>query len=188
MPEMSTLELMTLGLVWRRQPCTAYAIRTMLARSRASYWSGSAGTIYPLMRRLEQRGLLRSTAARTGKRPQRDYRITAGGTAAVRRWLRPPLPEADASIIYDPLRTRMLFQGVLPREVFEEFVADALEELRKQMPLMEYDCRHNPLDEDPFMHFATRNAYHIMRARIKWLKEVQSSLESGLPARSESQA
>ena len=82
----------------------------------------------------------------------------------------------------------MLFQSVLPREVFEEFVADALAELRKQMPLMEYDCRNNPPDEDPFMHFATRNAYHIMQARIKWLKEVQSSLESGLPARSESRA
>ncbi len=181
MPDLSALGLMTLGLVRRHQPCTAYAIRTVLARSRASFWSGSAGAIYPLMRRLERRGQLQSTAARTGKRPRRDYRITTAGNAALRRWLRPPLPDADASIVYDPLRTRMLFLGALPREVFADIVDDALRELRKQMPLMESDCAENPLKDDPFMHFATRNAYHIMRARITWLEEVRRTLKARLP-------
>ena len=181
MPDLSALELMTLGLVWLRQPCTAYAIRTVLARSRASFWSGSAGAIYPLMRRLERRALLKSKAARTGKRRRRDYRITAAGNAALRRWLRPPLPEADAAIVYDPLRTRMLFLEAVPHQVFADFVENALGELRKQMPLMEYDCVQHPLEDDPFMHFATRNAYHVMRARIKWLEEVRRTLKAGLP-------
>ena len=180
MPDLSALELMTLGLVWRDQPCTAYALRTTLARSRASFWSGSAGAIYPLVRRLEGRGLLKSKSEATGKRRQRDYRVTARGTAALRHWLRPPLPDADASVIYDPLRTRMLFLAALPTEVVEEFVENALKELRKQMPLMICDCEHHSLEKNPFMHFATRNAFHIMQARIKWLDEVRRTLKAGL--------
>ena len=72
----------------------------------------------------------------------------------------------------------MLFLAVLPSEVAEEFVEDALTELRKQMPLMEYDCEHHSLEDDPYMHFATRNAYHIMQARIKWLQEVGRALKA----------
>ena len=39
----------------------------------------SAGTLYPLLHRLEKRGLLRSIVRRAGRRVRRDYRITSAG-------------------------------------------------------------------------------------------------------------
>lgn len=39
----------------------------------------SAGTLYPLLHRLEQRGLLRSVQERAGQRMRRVYQITVAG-------------------------------------------------------------------------------------------------------------
>ncbi|MCC6359163.1 MAG: helix-turn-helix transcriptional regulator [Phycisphaerales bacterium] len=44
----------------------------------------SAGTLYPLLHRLEKRGLLRSESARAGRRVRRVYRITPDGRRALR--------------------------------------------------------------------------------------------------------
>jgi len=43
----------------------------------------SAGTLYPLLHRMEQRGLLRSTAQRAGRSTRRVYRITSAGRMAL---------------------------------------------------------------------------------------------------------
>jgi DNA-binding PadR family transcriptional regulator len=44
----------------------------------------SAGTLYPLLHRLEKRGLLRSNGQRSGPRIRRVYRITPAGRSALR--------------------------------------------------------------------------------------------------------
>lgn len=43
----------------------------------------SAGTLYPLLHGLEERGFLRSTVEREGKRRRRVYRATVQGTRAL---------------------------------------------------------------------------------------------------------
>jgi DNA-binding PadR family transcriptional regulator len=43
----------------------------------------SAGTLYPLLHGLEQKGYLRSTVRREGKRTRRVYRATARGRQAL---------------------------------------------------------------------------------------------------------
>ncbi len=170
------LEAAVLGVVWQEGPCTRYAIRQHFLESPAPRWSGSAGAIYPLVRRLETRGLVRSAPSTQGRRARRDYRITRLGGAALRRWLRVPIAQGDATLIHDPLRTRMLFLSALPREEALSFVADALEALRRALRQAQEDCRENPGREDPFAHLAARNALLVTRARVKWLAEVQAQL------------
>lgn len=43
----------------------------------------SAGTLYPLLHRMETRGLLKSTTERAGRRLRRIYEITSAGTQAL---------------------------------------------------------------------------------------------------------
>lgn len=170
------LEAAVLGVVWQECPCTRYAIRQHFLESRAPRWSGSAGAIYPLVRRLETRGLLRSESSAQGRRARRDYRITRLGGTALRRWLRMPIAQGDATLIHDPLRTRMLFLSALPCEEALSFVSDALEALRRALRQAQEDCRENPLREDRFAHFAAKNALLVTRARVKWLAEVHAHL------------
>jgi len=44
----------------------------------------SAGTLYPLLHRLEKRGLLRSVAERSGRRRRRVYQITPAGRQSLK--------------------------------------------------------------------------------------------------------
>jgi PadR family transcriptional regulator PadR len=46
-------------------------------------YSLSPGTIYPMLRAMEHRGLLRSVAKREGRRAWREYRATAAGRHAL---------------------------------------------------------------------------------------------------------
>lgn len=108
---LTELEGAALGVVARDGPCTAYSVKEVFRASPSDFWSGSAGSIYPLMKRLEDRGLLISESSSTGRRGSQLYRVTRGGRAAFRRWLTDV--ERATAIGFDPLRTRMVFLSAL---------------------------------------------------------------------------
>ncbi|HUU84065.1 MAG TPA: PadR family transcriptional regulator [Phycisphaerae bacterium] len=176
MGDLSELELVVLGIVWKRGPCTPYAVRKEFATSPSSHWSGSAGSIYPLVRRLERRGYLRSRRESQGRRARRTYTITRRGTAALRRWVCPPLPDEAAAITYDPIRTRMYFLGIVPPDRQSGFLAEAEAALRRQIRVVQAECARYAGLGDTFSHLAMTGALRIMRARIAWLANARKSL------------
>lgn len=127
---LTELEGAALGVVLRDGPCTSYAVKELFRASPSDFWSGSAGAIYPLMQRLEKRGLVASVPGSTGRRGRKDYRITAAGRRAFRRWLTDA--ERAAGMGFDPLRTRLVFFDQLTpqaRATFHDAVVDAMEAL-----------------------------------------------------------
>src|SRR5579862_3154550 len=86
------IEGCVLALIAVDGPATPYAIRKVFLNSLNPQWSGSSGTIYPLIARLLRQKLICSTLCRTGKR--RGYRIslTAAGSRALQSWLAVPIP------------------------------------------------------------------------------------------------
>lgn len=114
---LSELESFVLGLVWQLGPCSAYELRRHMQGSPSTQWSGSAGAVYPLVRRLERRGLLKGQLRKTGKRARREFRITSAGLTRLRAWLGPPFSPDVVTVAYDPLRARARFLGTLsPRQ------------------------------------------------------------------------
>ena len=170
------LEAAVLGVVWRNGPCTPYAIRQHFSESRTPRWSGSAGAIYPLVRRLEVRGLVRSKHTARGKRTQRDYRITPIGVAAFRHWLKATPGVMDTTLVHDPLRTRVLFLAALPQNEVQPFLSDAIDALRREERLSKADCHKSANNKCLFSHFAAKNALLLTRVRIRWLIEIQTEL------------
>lgn len=127
---LTELEGATLGVILRDGPCTSYAVKELFRASPSDFWSGSAGSIYPLMQRLETRGLVASELGATGRRGRRDYRITAAGRRTFKRWLTDA--ERAAGMGFDPLRTRLVFFDQLSpqaRARFQDAVLAAMEAL-----------------------------------------------------------
>lgn len=127
---LTELEGAALGVVLRDGPCTSYAVKELFRASPSDFWSGSAGSIYPLMQRLEKRGLVASEQGSTGRRGRRDYRITAAGRRAFNRWLTDA--ERAAGMGFDPLRTRLVFFDQLSQKArgrFHEAVLAAMDAL-----------------------------------------------------------
>jgi DNA-binding PadR family transcriptional regulator len=130
---LTDLEGATLAEIANRGIATSYAIAQVFARSPSEYWSGSAGAVYPLIKRLAARGLLEPSAAAAGKRQRLDYHITTEGRVALEEWLLDA--RRAAGMGFDPLRTRLgHLHLVAPeqRKAFLKKVRAISEEFAKQ--------------------------------------------------------
>jgi DNA-binding PadR family transcriptional regulator len=82
----SILGYALLGLL-QQKPQSGYDLRKIFAATPMSAFSDSPGAIYPALRRLEERGLVRSQVQeRAGLRRRRLYRPTAAGVAEFKAW------------------------------------------------------------------------------------------------------
>lgn len=129
-PTLTELEGAALALVAREQALTAYEIKEWFRRSPSSYWSGSAGAVYPLMKRLETAGLVAGTDESRSNRPRRVFRLTAPGEAALQAWLSDAERAADAG--HDPLRTRLAFVAQMPPDKAKALLHEVLQRYEGQ--------------------------------------------------------
>ncbi len=170
---LSELECFVLGLIWRHGPCTAYEVRRMLAESPSTQWSGSAGSIYPLVTRLERRGLLNGSPQRSGKRASRAYSVNAEGVRALRSWIGPPIPPEAVTVTHDPLRSRVRFLGVLTPRQRARWARAALEALNTVQARVEaWDREYAHGGNDPVAALMTRHAELDLAFRRAWLSIV----------------
>lgn len=119
---LTDLEGAALAEIASRGTATSYAIAQAFERSPSDYWSGSAGAVYPLIKRLAARGLLEASPAAAGRRERLDYRITEAGREALEAWLLDA--RRAAGMGFDPLRTRLMHLHLVPPEQRTAFLAE----------------------------------------------------------------
>lgn len=175
----SELEACVLGLVWSEGPCTPYRVQRMIAASPSPHWSGSAGAIYPIFERLEERGWIDTRITRTGQRTGKECTLSRSGRRILREWLSPPVPKWVSDLPIDPLRTRLRFLGALPAKRRTALLAEVHDALTERLEEVEVDCRRLADLDDPFPYAMARGAYHLTKARITWLDEVAGLVASG---------
>lgn len=173
--KLSELEMQVLGVVWLDGPCTAYHVRELFRKSPSPRYSGSAGAIYPLFRRLEQAGYVISKVGRQGKRSKREFRLTRRGMTTFKKWLR-EVPDIEAAVIHDPLRSRVRFLAALPADQARDVIDEALRKVRAKLPDYVVSPDRKQGSDQPFLDLAVRNAVLVTKARIRWLEEVQRKL------------
>lgn len=173
---LSELEGAVLGAVSLLGPCTAYAVRRTFLRSPSTQWSGSGGAIYPLVRRLERRGLLSSRPFATGRRQGRHYELTNEGQELLTTWIGPPFSEEVSGIPPDPLRTRLSFLAVLPDDRRDVFLSRAEEQIRAQANDAEHECRRNLRAGRTLDYHISRGVLLVTKARLRWIREVALSI------------
>ena len=109
--DLTELEGAILSVIRAAPEATPYRIRQVFLASPSAEWSGSAGAVYPAVKRLEAQALIKPTPP-IDKRGTRAYRLTHAGENAHERWLSDV--ERAASPGLDPFRTRAGFWHVLP--------------------------------------------------------------------------
>jgi len=175
--DLSRMELAVLGLVHKGAPCTTYWIRRQFQASKSSFFSGSAGGVYPAVRRLERRRLVVAAERQEGRKRSREYRLTQEGLEALRRWLSPPLPPEDVAFTMDPLRTRVFALDALPPPERRRFVAAALKQARRFAAEVEAETEEKRLSGDRFDHLGSLGVTYEARARVRWLETLLGELE-----------
>ena len=175
-PSLSELEGAVLAMVWREGPATPYLLRKLARASRSPQLSSSAGSIYPLVERLAERGLIEGEAFTHGKREGTAYSITREGLGQLRAWISKPTSERASEALVDPIRTRLMMLGALPpgqrRRVIANFrraLEDDLKEVTSKRT--EFASLH-----DPYAVAAWRGDLLVQRARLQWVREVEQRL------------
>jgi len=100
---LTELEGAILGVLRRDPSSTAYRIRQVFRESRSAEWSGSAGAVYPAIRRMKKERLI-TDRAEQDERGTRTYALTPSGNAAHDAWLCDVARTVGPGI--DPFRTR----------------------------------------------------------------------------------
>ena len=121
-PVITEMEGMVLALIGRDGALTAYEIKEKFRTSPSRFWSGSAGAVYPLVKRLEQRQILASEDISETRRPRRVFSLTKAGKDLMVSWILDVERAIDPG--YDPLRSRLMFISQVPSKERDEFLAN----------------------------------------------------------------
>jgi DNA-binding PadR family transcriptional regulator len=164
--KVSEAEGALLGLILRREPTNAYQLYKSYERSPVSSINSSKGQVYPALKRLEARGLVKfSKAGKDGE--VTEVTATAAGKEAVLQWIR----SLDESLVVidDPLRTRLLSFELLSHEQRLEWIANAKMLVKKRMDVVR---SFKEATDVPFNELAYVNASSILKAKMDWLDEL----------------
>lgn len=101
---LTELEGAVLSEIHHRGHDTAFQVRRAFQTSPSIEWSGSAGSVYPAIRRLADAGLIDSAPITTGRKGIR-LSLSPSGFAALEAWICDPVRAASVGI--DPFRLRV---------------------------------------------------------------------------------
>lgn len=155
---LTDLEGAALAVIARRGRVTRYALMQAFAGSPSGFWSGSAGAVYPMIRRLLAARMLNAHAASDGRRKRVDYDMTAKGRAAFEAWLLDAGRAADMGM--DPLRTRLISLDLLPAARRKTFLNEVAAEIAR--------IAASPAFEDDRAARAVHESW--LAARMAWIR------------------
>ena len=170
-----------LSLLLRVQPATAYQISKIYAESPVSNFGTSKGKIYPLIRRLKDRGLISSRAVVGDARNSEVLKATARGREAVRKWLM--LIKPSHLLPEDPLRTMLQSFDVLSKSEQLEWIAKARAGLEAKLAELE---DYGAAVHVPFKELVHENAVISVETRLDWLSRIEETIVGRKPRRSHS--
>lgn len=168
--EATVLEHCVLGFIAQDQPCTAYQVRKRLGSSLSSYWSNSAGSIYPLLERLRKRGWMKVTEEAFGTRIRKHFRLTASGRKELDRWLSAPVAPEDAAHTYDPLRTPIFFLDLVDPAQARGYLEDAERKTVLNLAKHRKELKEIRQEGAPLEIFGREGAIGEIEARLKWIR------------------
>lgn len=106
--ELTTLEYLVLGVL-SFGPQTGYSIILMFEMD---YWRGSTspGSVYPILKRLEQSGIIEGEVEMVHEaRSRKMYQLTNDGEDLLDEWLNAPFDKSDVAEEYNTVLMKFMF-------------------------------------------------------------------------------
>lgn len=179
---LTDFEHILIGLI-AGSPRSGYDLKRFFATTPAIVYEPSSGALYPALRRLENRGLLRSElGVSSGNRAQRRYFATEGGRQAHSRWLRQPV---DPVTVGRDLGTHLMrFVMAEPELTTKEtlaFLRDLDHALDGFITTMEAFARGTPPGaRHPAL--ALEHGLAVHRASLQWARHASAALTAAASA------
>jgi DNA-binding PadR family transcriptional regulator len=181
---LTDFEQVLLGMVVN-QPRSGYELKKLFTLTPAAAYRPSSGALYPALRRLEQRGLLRvETATSAGRRNRGVWHPTKDGLTEHLSWLRQPVrPDRIAHELPLHLMRFVLMEDAAPREDVLAFLASLIGGLEQFVKSVEAYA-DGPGRQLPGRHplLALRHGIVMHQASLDWARATAAELASELQA------
>jgi DNA-binding PadR family transcriptional regulator len=168
----SLLGYALLGLL-HSQPSSGYDLRKIFSLTPLRTFSDSPGAIYPALRRLEERGLIRGKVEEgSGLRRRKIYRLSAGGVAELKKWLIRPVTGEDVIGGMDELLLRFAFMdSVIERSVLIEFLRALERELKSYVPTLREYLKSEQSKMPTSGRLALECGIRGYEAQLRWVRD-----------------
>ena len=167
------------------QPMHGYALKRKLSPALPRERRVNDGVLYPLLRRMEEEGLVRKQVERaeTG-RSRNVFHATAKGRREFERWLRSADDEADEAtydfLVGHPFLTKCLFfAGLDPAEVEQKLAAQLADSTRKLETFRAIRAGMVARDVDPYRIAVLDLGIAQQKERVRWLKRMTGTAKTG---------
>jgi DNA-binding PadR family transcriptional regulator len=174
--KLSELEGVSLGIIYKRQPCTAYHVRGELKEAPSSHWRASAGSVYPLLARLEAEGLVSTTTDENDGRGRKLLKVTAAGRKSLRAWVIAGADPELISSVTDPIRSRTFFLDVLSASRKKEYVDQLIDLAEHYLSETKGRLEQGEESGDLYDYLGALGAVKVTKARLDWLRDVRERL------------
>lgn len=164
---LTELEGAVLSEIQHRGQKTAFQVRRAFAVSFSLEWKGSAGAVYPAVKRLEQRGLIQASAAQGG-RATRTLSLTRLGKKELMSWACDPIRASSIGI--DPFRLRSGIWTELTPGQQKKVFTEIRKEIEASIPVLEKYVT----EIDPIERLRVQLGIAVQRARLEILNRWNS--------------
>jgi PadR family transcriptional regulator AphA len=178
-PQLTPFEHILIGLVCL-SPASGYDLKRTFAATPMGVYQPSSGSIYPALRRLEARGLVKAVAG-PGEpaRHRRVYEPTPAGRAAHATWLRTPV---DVSTVARDLGLHLMRFVMMEHASSREEVLSFLGDLKDALAaftggLERYAAATAQLD-DRHPALALDHGLAVYRASLRWTRHTIAALRA----------
>jgi DNA-binding PadR family transcriptional regulator len=174
---LTDFEHVLLGVI-AGEPRSGYGLKKMFTASPAYVYQPSPGALYPALRRLERRGLLRAEKrVSSGRRALRLYHVTDAGRAAHLDWLRQPVtPATVGADLGLHLMRFALMENELPRDAVLAFLNDLASALQSFVTSMEQYLASGAQSSRQHAELALEHGIAIHRASLEWARAAVAAL------------
>jgi DNA-binding PadR family transcriptional regulator len=182
--QLTAFEQILLGMVCL-SPSSGYDLKRVFAVTPMGLYQPSSGSLYPALRRLEARGLIRAQDRsdrdnQTG-RHRRVYEPTEVGLAAHVSWLRTPI---DPATVARDLGLHLMRFAMMERQLSRDDVLSFLGDLAALMGEFTAQLEHYAKvadDMDLHARLALEHGLAVHRASLRWAEHAIAAL-SAAPA------
>jgi DNA-binding PadR family transcriptional regulator len=180
---LTDFEQVLLGVI-AAAPCSGYGLKKMFNASPAGVYQPSPGALYPALRRLEARGLLRAeNKVSSGRRALRLYHVTEAGRAAHLDWLRQPVAAATvATDLAQHLMRFALMEHQLGRKAVLGFLNDLAIALDSFVSGLERYLASGAQSSYRQAELAIEHGIAVHRASLEWARSALAELADSHPA------
>jgi DNA-binding PadR family transcriptional regulator len=172
-----------LGLI-RQNDCSGYDLRKTFAETPMGTLGDSPGAIYPALRRLEERGLIRSRPVKGSVRQRRELAITNAGVKCLTAWLTAKVQVTDVMSGMKDLMLRFAFlDAALGEAATLRFLRSMEAALKEYVPELRSYFQSNAAHMTSSARLALESGILSYEAQSRWVKRAIEVYEGKVEGR-----